>query len=521
METTKQQAKEILKKDFGSGIEPEEESVERFLFVKGTKKDKDGNETPIESVDIDKVTDFLLDSYEFKTIYSEKSELCYFYDNGIWNKKGKEIIKTRTERLLRKWARVNIVNEIYEKIKRKTEIDSDKFNKIPEGIVCLENGLFDLKNNKFFDYSSEYYFKSKLPIKYDKKKDCPGIKKFFEEVLYEEDVILIQEWFGYNLYNRYFKKKAVILFGEKDTGKTITMELLNSFLGENNIVSMSLQKIATGKSFDLLALKDKFANVFDDLGEKDLTDKGGFKIATGGGHITGEFKFGDMIGFLTFAKLTFATNKIPAVKDQDDDAYFDRWLPIKYDNQIQKENQDPFLNKKLAEESEISGLFNWAIQGLKRLIKNNGFSNEKSVEEKKEIMQRSSHHLTAFAQDCLEQKDGEKITKDLFFEVYSEWCLKNNKARFTKDKLGKNLTRFIPYVHAVGGKERAWLNISFKGNVDTYDSYLSFKGKQKSNDMVLGVYNKKIRVRAVKEEKTKDWSESDKKRLKQANKNEK
>jgi len=58
------------------------------------------------------------------------------------------------------------------------------------------------------------------------------IKKFFSDTLYKEDIKLIEEWFGFNLYNRYFKKKGVIFFGDRDTGKTVMMELLSCYIGE-------------------------------------------------------------------------------------------------------------------------------------------------------------------------------------------------------------------------------------------------------------------------------------------------
>ncbi len=490
----------VNKKDFLDELGYEKNHDKNdFLFVVRTKQDG----TDVLGVDIDKVSDYLIGKYNFKTIYHSKGEDCYLYEKGIWIRRGRAIIKTKTEKLLQQHAKINAVNEIFEKIKRKTEIDNEEFEKIPQGIVCLENGLFDLKERKLLDFSPEYYFKSRLPIHYDKEADCPLIKSFFNQALYDEDVEPMQEWFGFNLWNQYFLKKAAILFGERDTSKTVTMQLQSAFLGTRNIVSLSLQKIGLGKPMDLLFLKDKHANIFDDLGEKDLADKGGFKIATGGGYITGEHKFGDIIRFVTFAKLIFATNKIPAVKDQDDNAYFDRWLPFKYDNQISKKDQDPFLVQKLTSKEEISGLFNWAIEGLGRLLKNNKFTNEKTIEEKKRIMQRSSHPLTAFAQDCLEQQDGNKITKDLMFKVYSEWCSREHYARLTKEKIGRNLERFVPYILAAGGKERVWENVKFKGNVDTYDTLISNTRQIRSiedNKKYNSIYNFENSVKSVTDE---------------------
>ncbi len=454
------------------------------------KHDKKGNVV----VHIDYLVGFLLERYKFKTIYGTKTETVYFYDDGIWNKTGKAKIKTAIEEILGEHSKNFVVGEIYEKIKRKTEIGWDKFNEIPEGLVCLENGIMDLKKGKFLPHSEKYYFKTKIPVFYDAEASCPNCMEFFGEALYPEDIELIQEWLGFNLYNKYFKKKAVILFGETDTGKTVLMILFTKFIGENNVVGLSLQKISQAKSFDLMNLKDKYANIHDDLGTRDLSDTGGFKIATGGGTITGEEKFGDLHGIRTFAKLTFATNKIPAVKDVDDDAYWSRWLPIPFDNKVEKEEQDEFLEQKLTTKDELSGLLNWAMIGLQRLIKNGRFTFNKSIEQIKDIMQRSSHPLSAFSQDCLEEEVGEKISKEELFETYSRWCQDSNVARMTKDQVGKQLLRFVPYIlDKRVGKVRYWLNVkAIKFQSLPKDSQLNQVNLDPNQATLSGNQDKKI-----------------------------
>jgi len=458
------------------------------------------NGKPI-GISIDGVVDYLLEKYNFKTIFHTKSETIYFYRDGLWAKEGRAKIKTEVEKLLGTWSKNNVVNEILEKIKRKTEIRGEEFNKIPEGFICIENGILDLRKQELLDHSPDYYFKNKIPLFYNPKAKCPNIKKFFDEILYKENVPLIEEWFGFNLYNKYFKKKALILFGERDTGKTVLVGLLTNFVGEKNKVGLSLQKITFNKSFDLLCLKDKYSNIHDDLSSKDLTDVGGFKIATGGGYITGEEKFGDHIDFLTFAKHTFATNKIPPVKDINDDAYFSRWMPVAFDNIIPEKDQDEFLISKITTPQELSGLLNLALKGLKRLLENKKFSFYKSVEEVKEIMQRSSHPLSAFAQDCLKQKNGEKIIKNDLFAVYTKWCEEKKIARMSKEQIGRQLERFVPYILAQhSGKNRIWENVVFSALGDdllkkVLENRQKHKGINTSNTLlkIMSGYSKKER----------------------------
>ena len=111
---------------------------------------------------------------------------------------------------------------------------------------------------------------------------------------------------------------------------------------------------------------EKHGNLVDELSARDITDTGTFKVATGGGSITGEYKFGNQFSFLNFSKFTFACNRIPDVNsDANDSAYFNRWIITRFENTITK--KIPNFIATLTTEEERSGLFNLAMVGLKRL----------------------------------------------------------------------------------------------------------------------------------------------------------
>ncbi len=444
----KYEGKEEIEKD-----SEEEKGEWNFTYLDDKGKEK---------VSIPKVVSYLIHEYNFKTIYGKKEEQIYFYENGIYNLRGKEIIKTETEEILQSKCMNNIVREVLEKVKRKTSIDIGTFDNIPLNLICLENGIYDFKTKQLLQFNPQYYFKSFTPIKYDPSKKCEKILKFINEICYPEDIPTIQEWFGFCLYRRYFIKKSIILFGEKNTGKTVLMNLLTKFLGDKNVSGISLQRIASKDKFALASLKDKYGNIYDDLSAEDLKDSGGFKIATGGGYITAEHKFGDSFQFMTYAKNIFATNKIPNVRDINDDAYYERWIPICFDNQIEKEKQNNFLFEELSDENELSGLFNWAIEGLERLMRSGKFSYNKTSEEIKMIMQRQNNPLVAFVDEALKQEDGNKISKETMYRIYSKWCQEKKVPRLSKEQLGRSLAKYTNYMIAKGGNERIWENVQFQ-----------------------------------------------------------
>ena len=436
--------------------------TESFLIPKFDKKGEFLNYV----VNIDKVAEFLIKKFEFNTIYGTKSDYCFAYDGRIHKPNARGIIKAESERLLNTYCKRNVVEEIFEKIKRLTKIERAEFERTDEDLIPLENGVWKFSEKKLIPHNSKYNFKFIIPVEYNPNATCPTWLKFLGEALYPEDIPVAQEWFGFNLYREYFIKKALICKGQKDTGKSVFLDTLICFVGEQNKTGISLQKISSGSDFTKLSLKDKQANIYDDLSSADLNDGGSFKVATGGGYISGEEKFGDYIQFKSYAKQTFATNKIPPVKDNDDLAYFSRWIIFSFDSIPEK--MDNFLRKKLSTRNEMSGILNWALEGLYRLMENGKFSYSKTPEEIKQIMELSGCPLVAFGLEVLEKANGEVISKDEMYQVYSAWCEKSKKPRLSKEMLGRQLDKYVSYIVPQGGSKRIWQNVKFKENWENF-----------------------------------------------------
>ncbi len=411
-------------------------------------------------VNIDEVANYFCKKYSFVTISGRSKDNLWIFNGKFWESNARSIIKRDFEELLGKHARINPLTEIIAKIERKNYLDVSEFGKVDVNLIPLENGVYDISEKILKPHSPNYYFKTIIPVDYNSGAKCPVFLNFLSEALYLEDIPVIQEWFGFNLYRNYLIKKAVICLGERDTGKTILLDSLISFIGEQNKTGLSLQKISSGNDFQKLSLKDKLSNVYDDLSSKDLSDGGNFKIATGGGYISAEEKFGDYSQFKNYAKHTFATNKIPSVQDNDDMAYFSRWIVIRFDNPPEK--KDLFLREKI--EKEKSGILNWALEGLFRLLQCEEFSYKKTPEEVKQIMEMSGDTLIQFGDEVLEKSDG-RVSKEKIYEIYCIWANEKDKPLLSKEQLGRRLNQKIKYLVAKNDtKERFWANVSIKPN---------------------------------------------------------
>jgi P4 family phage/plasmid primase-like protien len=485
----KKQFEEIKRIDINKNKQIEEEkrmTAEEEIKEKESITSKE-NEEPINNkgsnfirhgkfgsyVDVDAVVDTIRYHNHFITIYGKQSEEIWVYEEGIYKLNGRATILTQAEELLESWAKTKVVNEILNKIKRQTELSREEFDNIPKELLPLKNGILNFKTGEFFDYSPNYYFKTKIEVDYNPNANSSCWLNFIEDTFYPDDSPVVQEWFGFCLYRDYFIKKGFIGVGVGDTGKTVFQNVLLKFFGTKNTSGLNLQKIVKDNNFSKSSLYNKYINLYDDMSASDINEGGGFKMVTGRSPITAEYKFGDEFQFINFAKMTFCCNKIPPIKDTDDLTYYNRWLPIPFDNVVPESEQDKFLFEKLTTPGELSGILNWALIGLNRILANGRFSCNKTPEEIKGIMDRSSHPLAEFVHDCLEEEEKSKITKEEMFQIYTEWAKQKNKTRLTVDRLGKQLPRYCKFIlDARDGKVRSWNNVKIKENNDSLHIFL-------------------------------------------------
>lgn len=409
-----------------------------------------------KSLGVQFVAGHLIDKYHIKTV-GERTRDIYLYKNGIYVL-GTNILRGEIERILKSLISKHHKNEIIEKVKDLTTIDRKDFD-VDKSLINFDNGTLDIKTGELLEHDPKYLFFNKISTAYEKNANCPMIKKFFSEVLDKDDIPIIQEWIGYALYRGYFIKKAIIFVGEGDTGKTTLLNLIAKFIGKDNVSGVSLQRITSDK-FAAAHFYNKHINICDDLSFKDVSDNGAFKIATGGGSITGEYKFGDQFQFQNYAKLTFACNKIPDVKDPNDAAYFGRWIVVHFRNEVV--NPDKFLIDKMTTSEELSGLLNFALEGLGRLLEKQKFSYDKDPHEIKKEMQRSGSVIAQFAHDCLGEATGKWISKVSIYETFVQYARSRNLPVGTIENFGKKIRNYADYM--IDGK-RLEVSIQTKNKV--------------------------------------------------------
>lgn len=395
-------------------------------------------------------------------ITSTKPERIFRYDHGVYIE-AEQFLEDLIEREFFDITTNNLVKDAIGKIKRQTHIDSSEFN--ASRVLNVKNGLLNLDTLKIEKHSPACISTSQLQWDYNPRADCPRFKKFLSEVAQPQDIPLIQELLGWLLWPDYDIHKAVMLEGQGRNGKGTLLRVTTAFLGKENVSHVMLQSLVADK-FAAADLFGKVANIGGDLPDIDLSDTAMFKGLTGSDDARVQHKYSHAFDFRNRAKMWFSANKIPRSKD-DSYAFYARWIIISFLNTFK---DDPTLEARLTTPEEMSGLLNYALQGLARL-KANGwkFSYDKTVEDVELMYKRNANPVFAFLQDECEYSESDYIEKTQFYRRFTEYLKKHGRPKVSITKFGMLLrdqsefpiADYRPYSDS-GAAARCWFGIRFK-----------------------------------------------------------
>jgi putative DNA primase/helicase len=132
---------------------------------------------------------------------------------------------------------------------------------------------------------------------------------------------------------------------------------------------LNLELQAINKDYNTAQLFNKLVNIFADLPDQGIKDVGLIKALTGEDTISARHIYGTPFDFINKAKMIFSTNNMPPNYGDKSDAFYERLIILPFNQQKKDGEKDPQLKYKLAEENDY--IFMWALEGLKRLIKQN------------------------------------------------------------------------------------------------------------------------------------------------------
>jgi putative DNA primase/helicase len=195
---------------------------------------------------------------------------------------------------------------------------------------------------------------------------------------------------------------------------------VNALLGRENVTNYSLQNLTEDKGFYRVKIENKLANYASEISSR-MENNAIFKQLASGEPVEVCQKFGQPYTMYNYAKFIFNCNELPKDVEQSP-AYFRRFLIIPFDVTIPAHERDTTLANQIIK-NELSGVFNWVLNGLERLLKQGEFSKCEASEKVLEKYKKESDSVAMF----LDEKEYEPSLKETIswtdiFHEYKLFC---------------------------------------------------------------------------------------------------
>lgn len=310
-------------------------------------------------------------------------------------------------------------------------------------LVNLLNGTFEInaQGTKLRPFKREDFITYQLPFEYNPEAKAPLFEAYLNKVLPDmERQNILAEYLGFLFIkhgsNALKEEKALILYGTGANGKSVFFEVVNALLGAENVSSFSLQSLTNDNGYFRAKLANKLVNYASEINGN--LEASIFKQLVSGEPVEARLPYGQPFILKQYAKMIFNCNELP--KDvEHTNAYFRRFLIIPFDVTIPSEEQDKNLHTKIIE-NELSGVFNWVLEGLNRLLSQKRFSDCEAAQKAVEQYKTESNSVQMFLNDndYKNSPTNHKLIKDLYFE-YRGFCIEDGNVPFKKMNFIKQL----------------------------------------------------------------------------------
>lgn len=403
-------------------------------------------------------------------VYCLHDGKIYFYEDGYWkvifpiqfiSRIQDKILNSKGHKIITKFT-MHAKKQIVENFKVIKHLPLEDFNKFP--LINLENYMFDPFGINVVNHKKEFYSTMRISYKYDALAICDLWLKTLNEI-FENDqkkLSLFQEFVGYCLVPDVKQKKAMLLLGESDSGKSTLLFIIRDLIGDINCSSVPLKFLAHPQYTPLLI--NKLVNIDADVDKNAQDYEPEFKKITTGEKVSCNQKHIPTFEFVPQCKIIMAANEFPKITDRSS-AFYTRLILIPCDR-VFKESEK---NRDLADQLrlELPGILNWAIEGLKRLRIRGMFEQHDFMREAVKELEDENNPVNLFLEEniIIDVSANFYIEKGDLYERYISWAIKTNNYKLSLARFSscvyKKFHKETPKNARIDSGKRIWRNLKF------------------------------------------------------------
>jgi putative DNA primase/helicase len=292
-------------------------------------------------------------------------------------------------------------------------------------LINLQNGTFEVttERQELRTINNSDFLSYQLPFWYDAGATAPIFRKYLDRVLPDKTAqAVLSEYAGY-LFIRHGNglkfEKCLILYGNGANGKSVFFEVLTALLGRENVSTYPLSDLTDKTGYYRAEIANKLLNYASEISKEMNCDL--FKKLASGEAFTARSPYGRPFEVRNYAKMIFNANELPKDTEQTN-AFFRRFIIIPFDITIPMEEQDRELHRKIIA-GELAGVFNWVLDGLKRLLSNKKFTDCTAIDETLKQYRTESDSVQMFIdENNYQPSNTERMPLKELYQQYRAFC---------------------------------------------------------------------------------------------------
>lgn len=354
-------------------------------------------------------------------------------------------------------------NEIIEALKQESRKIKPKDMK--NTWIQFKNIIYDLDNEETINATPEYFITNPIPWELSESEETPVMDRIFTEWVGEDNKKTLYQILAYCMINDYPIHRIFCFIGAGLNGKSKYLDLLRTFIGENNCCSTELDTLIASR-FEVTRLHKKLVCQMGETNFGELSKTSLLKKLSGGDLIGFEYKNKNPFEDKNTAKIIISTNNLPTTTDKTV-GFYRRWMIIDFPNRF-SEKKD--ILKDIPEE-EYSNLTRKCLNILKVLLSERQFHNEGTIEERMEKYESKSNFIERFLKEFTTEDFGTYITKSDFYKKFCAWSHDNRHREMSEMAVSMALKKmgvledkkYFDWLYdGKGGQARVWLGIKWK-----------------------------------------------------------
>lgn len=325
---------------------------------------------------------------------------------------------------------------------------SPQFDK-DQWLLNVSNGTVDLKTGVLREHRRQDLITKLCPVEFDPSAKCPRWLLFLEEIFpaQPETISFLQRSVGYSLTGDTEEQCFWMLIGVGKNGKSKFMEAIKAMLGDY-AVSTSMDTF-TAKRTDGNAVnpRDGMANLAgarlvwaSESDEGKRLSEAAIKAMTGGESIRTARIYQDDFEFKPTFKIWLSTNHELGIRGSDE-GIWRRPRRVNFDFVVPVAQRDLQLGAKL--QIEMSGILNWALEGLRSYQAGGGLKPPKAVEAATEAYRRSQSLVERFIDERCVRVARESIEASVLYQEFQTWSRASGETVLTQKRFGAEMKKLF------------------------------------------------------------------------------